>query len=478
MKNSNISTDLLSPVLDGGIHNTNFFNGRLLSAEDMLREQQANRLQHQQLGQAIGEGVVSGLEVSERKVVASPPGKPSCIVTVSAGMAINRLGQTLCLPANTDVALVREKEVADEDAGLFSPCTKPIGTDLLSGTGIYILVIAPASGYEGQAPVSGLGGDLSGRGGCRRRDTVEGVQFRLVRVKLGSLPNISAETAGEITRCAMAIESGTEKQKNLSLLRNLLAHLCFGTAELAGFARDPFRRVENASPYSSYGVADALRSGKTPALTDCDVPLGLVYWNPDGIQFIDQWSVRRRPVSRPLTGSWPLYFSQRRRAEGEAIFEQFQDQLNQLLTNSSQSLLPQLTAAGWFRYLPAAGMIPVNSGYVTRYMQENGAAKFAVSSPSSGIDPSIFLAGVTCRKPAFIEGAQMVNIFSDSHIYPPIDVARGEFIFLYLVRENIEALKESAPPQPYIVFTSGHLPYRGNARLDLARYDFSSYASI
>lgn len=480
MKNSYTSTELLTPLLDGGIHSTNFFNGRLLSAEDMQREQHASRLQRQQLGQAIGDGVVYGLEVSDVTDSASAAGKPSRTVSVSAGMAINRLGQALYLPENMDVNLVPAKDEVAADAGLFAPCSKVPATDLLSRTGVYILVITTASGYEGQAPASGVNsGDFSARGGCRRRDTVEGVQFRLVRVKLESLPNISAETLGDITRCATAIESGTDKAKNLSLLRNLLAHLCFGTEQLAGFARDPFKRVESMSSLGSYGVMDALRSGKAPQLTDCDVPLGLVYWTTAGIQFVDQWSVRRRTVTKPASTSWPLVFSQRSRAEAEARFEQFQEQLSQLLTvNSSPSQLSLLTAAGWFRYLPAAGMIPVSSSSVVRYMQENDTATYSVTVSTVGVDPGSFLAGVTCRKPACIDGAQVEHIFSDSLKYPPIDLNSKEFLFIYLVRENVQALQETAPPHPYIIFTSGSLPYFGNARLDLARYDFSSYAFV
>jgi hypothetical protein len=466
--------ELLEPFLEEGIHNTNFFNGRLLSAEDMQREQAANRLQRQQLGQAIGDGVAHGLEVRKNRADTS-----GVIVSVSAGMAINRLGQALSLPADTDVALVRQKEVVAADAGLFSPCRTPVATDLISPTGVYILVISPASGYEGQAPASGVvAGDLSARGGCRRRDTVEGVQFRLVGVKLESLPDISAETISDITRCATAIESGTEKPKNLSLLRNLLAHLCFGTAELAGFVRDPFRKADSTSPFSSYGIVDALRSGNTPALTDCDVPLGLIYWTKAGIQFVDQWSVRRRVATRQFSTPWPFLFGERRQAEAEAMFEQFQEHLNQLQTDSSALQVAQITAAGWFRYLPPAGMIPVNSGYIVRYMQDSGAASLNVTAPSSGLDPAIFLKGAALRKPAYINAAQTPAIFCDSRPYPPIDLTGSDFIFLYLVRENIETLEQSAHPQPYIIFTSGHLPYFGNARFDLARFDFSNYAFV
>jgi hypothetical protein len=470
MKNSYTSTELLTPVLDGGIHNTNFFNGRLLSAEDMVREQQANRLQHRQLGQTIGEGVAYGLEVIEKKDAASPPGTPSRLVRVSAGMAINRLGQTLYLPSDTDVALVRAKEVVAADAGLSSPCTKPDGTDLLSGTGMYILVMAPASGYEGQAPTSGLGADLSARGGCRRRDTVEGVQFRLVEVKLGSLPNITAEMLSDINRCATAIEVGTEKPKNLSLLQNLLAHLCFGTAELAGFVRDPYGRKDGASPFSSYGVVDALRSGKTPVLTDCDVPLGLIYWTTAGIQFVDQWSVRRRPVTSPFSSPWPLLFSERRRAEAEAMFEQFQEQLVDQLSDAT---LASVKAIDYFRYLPPSGIIPLAG--------KNGSRGINLVNFTYGLtilDREDFL-GQPFPDRIYIVGAKLEPLIRDSLGYPPIDLRSGELIWTYLVRENIQAIDNTAsnPSQPYLVFANGQMPFAGDARFDLNRWGYSNFSS-
>ena len=94
---------LQQPILDGGIRSINFFNGRLLSARDLTREQSANREADRRLGQAVGEGIAYGLELS--KSTAST--KQSPVVTVDAGLAINRIGQTLMFSAKTDVALVR-----------------------------------------------------------------------------------------------------------------------------------------------------------------------------------------------------------------------------------------------------------------------------------------------------------------------------------------------------------------------------------
>src|SRR5690242_6690299 len=99
-----MQVQLQQPLLSGGLRSVNFFNGRLLSAEDLSQDQSANRQAHQYLGQAIGAGVASGLEVREKTGVST---RTAPVVTVAAGLAVNRLGQALPLAEATDIALVR-----------------------------------------------------------------------------------------------------------------------------------------------------------------------------------------------------------------------------------------------------------------------------------------------------------------------------------------------------------------------------------
>ena len=96
-----MSLELLEPMLRGGIRNTHFFNGRLLTAEDLRAEQQANRQQHRQLGLAIGAGVVEGFDVG---LVSNGP-KP--VLHISRGLALTRKGAALALAEDVDVGLVR-----------------------------------------------------------------------------------------------------------------------------------------------------------------------------------------------------------------------------------------------------------------------------------------------------------------------------------------------------------------------------------
>src|SRR5262245_27316945 len=96
--------NLLQPVLNDRTRSVNFFNGRLLAGEDLTTEQQTNRVAHNLLGQAIGDGVAYGLEVREsfRSSTTQSP-----VLTVTRGLAINRTGTTLMLESDTEVALVR-----------------------------------------------------------------------------------------------------------------------------------------------------------------------------------------------------------------------------------------------------------------------------------------------------------------------------------------------------------------------------------
>ena len=90
------NAELARPILDQGIRSVNFFNGRLLSAEDLSREQAASREARRQLGQAIGDGVAYGFEVSR----AAGSGTKA-IVTIQPGLAINRNGDALQLQARS-----------------------------------------------------------------------------------------------------------------------------------------------------------------------------------------------------------------------------------------------------------------------------------------------------------------------------------------------------------------------------------------
>ena len=163
---------LLEPILEGGTRFTHFFNGRVLTAEDLRSEQEASLAQRQQLGRAVGDGVVSGLEVRAAK---------ENTVTITKGLAITRSGHPVSLGQEVRLHLVPEAQTAPAGAGLFYDCAKPAATTVAIGQGAYILVASAASGFEGRAPMAGVQstGQITG---CGSRFVVEGVQFRLIHL--------------------------------------------------------------------------------------------------------------------------------------------------------------------------------------------------------------------------------------------------------------------------------------------------------
>ncbi|MFL6227737.1 MAG: hypothetical protein ACJ741_03045 [Pyrinomonadaceae bacterium] len=450
--------ELLEPLFDGGVRNTNFFNGRLLAAEDLRTEQESVRERLAHVGRAAGAGVVAGLWV-EKVPSGSPPGDAShAVVSVTAGLAVSRSGQALSLPADTEVALVSELDPTQaEDAGLFKVCLPPTTSTVLTGAGVYVLAVTSASGYEGKAQASGLR-DVSAGRCCGARYAVEGVRFKLVSLQIDKNPSIDA-----VTRARLVALTKKTDAASLSLLRNELAHACFGGADYQDFVRDPFEVADSpAGGAGDYGALAALR--QSGALTSCDVPLALVYWSKNGIEFVDPWAVRRRVTRAARADRWSQVVDERRASEGEARFRQFQDQLEAL--RDAGVSVAGVRARDNFRYLPPVGFVPLGV--------KGEAARFAYPN---------FFEGLTCHRPIFIEGARVGALvrlactFAAHDLNPdPFDVNRPQMLWLYRVRQNRKAFDEgSAAARDYLIFTSGHVPFAGEARYDVSLWDYSNY---
>jgi hypothetical protein len=417
----NTSPALDEAILDTELRHINFFNGRLLTGGDLEAEQSAQHAHSRHLGEAIGAGVAFGLEVTPADT--SPPDGP--VVSITAGLAVNRAGQTLRLECDQRIALLRPPDPGSVDACIFDDCSpKTAGTTLASGTGFYVLLIAPASLSEGKAPVSGLG---NGAAICNSRFLAEGVKFRLLRLNV--VPGANANQ-----------------------VRNAVAYQCFGVLDTPG--NDFLQNALNRPAPPPYGLEALVPSGY---LTTRDVPLAIIEWNAGGIGFVDQWPARRR-ISRPAAGKfWDPLIGDRRLAEGEAMFHQFQDQMADIV--SSGLSLSSITAKGWFKYLPSAGILPLGTG---------GA---------KGFDYNTFFSQMTHREPVFIEGAELRPLLREAVEYPPIETSSGLVVWLYLVRENAQAnLASGRPTQAYLVFASGHTKYLGEARYDVNHWNFGNYS--
>jgi hypothetical protein len=437
-----MSAKLLEPVLTGGIKNSNFFNGRLLSADALRDEQDANRRQHWQLGDAIGAGIVSGLSVSPSTLPNSKN-----VVQVSAGLALNRSGQALAIAANKDVELVGTASSAPADAGLFGNCGQVVAVNITFPTTVYILALAPASGYEGSAPMHGLT-DQGSLNSCGKRYAVEGARFKLAGVNTSAIPGLSAATQTQLTGL---LSTDDDDPARLSRLQNLLAHLCFGSETLASFAVDPFRQAGGQSAFASYGLVDAA------GLADCDVPLALIHLTAKGARIVDNWAVRRRVLPEALSGNMPLPGSQRRLAEGEAIFLQFQEQIGQLV-QKIPGTVPALMARHYFRYLPPVGLLPLNNAH------------------QAGFDALVFFNGLPAAPPSHLEGGLLLPLVQVAYHFPPIDLDQRPGLWIYRVSQNDQAVRAGGTALPYLVFTSGLMSAPSADRLDINRWDYFNFA--
>jgi hypothetical protein len=404
---------LESAILDTELRHINFFNGRLLSGEDLSAERDANHAHLRQLGQAIGAGVACGLEVSRAQ--SSPPGDVQVVVT--AGLAVNKEGQALRLASDQTVSLVRTPDPAKKAECVFSDCALFAAGGTLSGNGYFLLTIAPAAQREGLAPISGLG---NGSAPCNSRYFTEGVQLRLVPLRVSPVPDAAHA-------------------------RNLVAYQCLGAVDPAvqSFLSDPF-----GPDLSSYGLVDQVDPLR---LTPADVPLAVVAFNAlDGLQFMDQWSVRRRLTRLSPDRHWPLLVSDRRTSEGEAMFLQFQEQIEDI--RQSESNLDQFVATQALGFLPPAGLLSLS----------------AVGS-NPGLSYLKFFEGQAYHPPLLIEGALMEPMIRTAFAYRPVDLGRKDPLRLFQIVDG-------GVIRPYLLFTSALMPFDGAARFDIVRWNFANFA--
>ncbi|HKV10067.1 MAG TPA: hypothetical protein VJ725_18145 [Thermoanaerobaculia bacterium] len=412
-----MATDLFTPVLNEHTRSVRFFNGRLLSGEAMTDEQKGLRVARELLAQAVGDGIARGFEV---KVAVGTSTVQAPALTVGAGVAINRRGEILLLENDTEVRLIRPVNPAQAPDKIFQTCVPPQQGVYIADAGVYLLTVCSIGAANGLAPVTGLGGLQAS---CNAKYIVDAVQFRLLELPVDKtlLPN--------------------------PRLRNLVAYQCFGVDGLDDFATDPLGPTPPPST-----LLDKIRGTR---LTDCDVPLAVMYWTATGgVQFVDLWSVRRR-VTETRAAS-PFVLDDARLATAEAMVLQFQEQIRAIFATAAR---PELViGTELFRYLPPVGILPYRSDPTRR--------GFGVS----------FFQGLTIRDLYYFEGTKVGYLIDACLRHGPIDLGTREMITVYQIRENMQSLAQGVAVQPAIVFCNGHAPFVSDARYDLAHFNYANFA--
>jgi hypothetical protein len=423
-----VASQLVGSSFANGALLPNYVNGRLLAAEDLATGQSTLLQRDTMIGQASGPGVVSGLWVTATATT----------LTVAAGLGLTPVGEPVSVPVPVTLPLSIAGTPAPAASGSFSTCAAPPnGSQVAVTTGAYLLTAMPACQPQGLAPMAippGSDTPVS----CTAQWQVEGVQFKAIPLPLG------AEVDGVTVTGANC--------------RNLLAHWCLGTAQLATLGTDPF----NFAP--AYRGLDQLASTD---LTPCDLPLCVFYWDAGAISFIDNWSVRRR-ITRPdvSAASWSGVVADQRSADGEARFLQFQDQILDVV---SAGMSRATVASNMFGLLPPVGFLPVAMDTAGRDMallervNDDVAAKagqqstnvlppvvfsglmagLAQLNPQSGFVTGTFFGGLNC----FLGGALSWDVvyfaLRQSYFAEPLAVAQAASA--PLADANAAVLQTAAP---------------------------------
>jgi len=440
---------LAEAILDRRVQSPNYFEGRLLTAEDLTAERTAQFHRQRILGRAIGAGVVCGLWVDEDATASATAPR----VTISAGEALTPEGQILTLENDLTLTLsdVAPADETSPDACLFKPCTPPETESVATGEGFYLLTMSPVSRFEASAPMQSLSETKAGRG-CGKRWAVPGVSFRLVPFDPLNVPNPNAATAEALA----SLLSGPLNTRGRSRLRNIVAHLCFGSDEIADFVADPYAQEDGVPRLRHYGTVDYLRA--LDVLSGCELPLAAIYWTTQGLTFVDCWSVRREATPGPVSRTWPSLPGQRLVRENHARLLQFQHQLAQVI--AATGFPSTLRAREYFRYLPAAGLLPL------------------ATTTRVGPTAETFFAAHPARRPVeYINGEQLRGAIERSYALDPIDLDGEEMLWLYRSWQQDPAQDAGRTDRAHLMFTSPHMPPLNIPRFDVARWEYANFPS-
>lgn len=417
---------LQQAITEGGIESVNFFNGRLLTGQDLSREQAARRKIEQRIGLGLGTGIVFGLDVRRAPADAKDPTRPG--VSIAAGLAVNAAGELLQLTSPETVRLSRVALPGPTGPLGFGDCDEAKFGTYLAGEGLYLLTLAPASVATGRAASNGLGGTAVA---CNTDADIAAVQFRLLEIR----PQLYADLD-------LAAPD----------FRNRIAYRCFGQGVLAEWG--------NALLAGGARGDDLLVAMAGYGLSPHDLPLALVgFTGGSDVDFLDADAVQR-PLARPDGGGAGSFLTSlaapRRVAIGHAMVQQFARHLADL--TGPTGFLGTLTARASFPFLPPVGVLPYADG---------PAAKR-------------FFAGMAVRGPVHISAEQVEPLVAESFTTPAIRSNDDSVIWLYAVAGNrlSQRLPLGDPRRsgPYMIFVSGHLAYRADARFNLSRFDVANFA--
>lgn len=442
-----------------------FFNGRLLTAETLRRQGESQQARERHALQSVGWGVARGLEVS---LVPPEQGQVARKLRVTQGLGVSPVGDMVV--SNDDIEL-NIAPTAEETGATPTRETKAFTgcgavPYIAPSAGFYLLALRPHAEARGRAPRSGLA--LDGRVvGCDRDFWKLGLIARLVPVDPGEMALDDAESAlwSELARASYEAKEPEDESR----VRNLFAHFCFRTAHHRRRLRDPLAELQPPP------VARLVR-----AQGNCDLPVATFRWlDGQGVKSLDQWTVRR-----PLHGSGdPAAASlHARRVEAEALRQQFQNHFFDLMDSKPEAQRPGIEARRFFRYLPSAGVLRV---------QSPGLAGTPASPPVLPVPLRTFFDDRPIRH-RVVEGRRLDGLLAAAVDVPPLDLdddpslalagsgdegnmpRQAEVVATYETRESLQGRRAS--DEFSVVFAGAQVPSLGYGRYDTHRFGFAHYA--
>lgn len=335
-------------------------------------------------------------------------------VSVSAGVAVNRSGSALCLAEPVRLALDRPPPPGADAVDCLFGDCQPLA-DGAYVAGQGLYLLTIAPSFATEGRAQVSGmGDAAAR--CATDATVEAVQFRLLEIR----PQLFGDA-----RAAQAD------------FRNAIAYEAFGAGVRPDWPADLLG--------SDVRTDDLVESMRGHGLEDSEVPLALVAFTSAGHQFTDMWSVRR-PIFTRDAGSIAANLAEPRRVGlGRAMFRQFQDEIEDI------TALAATVARQRFAWLPPAGLLP----------------------ELTDAQAAAFFAGMTVRGPQHIDASAVEPLLRESYVAPAIDTRTDHVVWLYRIAQTRMTTRADI-----LLFASGHLPYRADARFNLNHWDFANYALI
>ncbi len=292
-------------VLDSRRRRPLYFDGRFLAARDLAREQDYFLERQADLGRTAGFGVVRGLQVSR---VTQGQQVTSDGVRIAAGHGVTPSGELVLLPEDIDIRLsdLAEEQKLDVNFGLGVLPSPPRRTR----TGLFVLALRP-------------------------------VEF----------------TANPITSYPTSIQ-GTRQTHDGDIVEATAIALVPFPDPVSNFEPDQRRSALAAQIFS--GQASRSR------LNDALLPLAIVSLQRGGVEWVDQWLVRRE-----LPGDYAgQQFGLTDRASQAAFFMQYDTQVQQLVADrTTRGLDANFRASQYFRLLPPAGRFPLKTVDVTAFTQ-------------------------------------------------------------------------------------------------------------